>query len=98
MEGPVEFDVPGEVEGFGVRLRVEGVSGGRAVLRNWKAGDRVRMRYTSGEKKVKEVLERMKVQGSERGVWPVLEFAGRLVWMKGVEVEMESGVKVIEVR
>jgi tRNA(Ile)-lysidine synthase len=94
MEGPVEFEVPGEVEGFGVRLKVEGPAGVRGVLRNWKAGDRVRMRYTSGEKKVKEVLERMKVQGSERGVWPVVEFEGRIVWMKGVEVESQGVVKV----
>lgn len=87
LESPVEFDVPGEVEGFGVHLQVAAAQKGRAVLRNWKAGDRVRLRYTSGEKKVKEVLERMKVQGSERAVWPVVEFEGRIVWMKGVEVE-----------
>ncbi len=94
IEEPVEFAVPGEAEGFGVRLRVESAMVGRAVLRSWKAGDRVRLKYTSGEKKVKEVLERMQVRGTERAVWPVVEMGGRIVWMKGVEIEAVAAVKV----
>lgn len=93
LENPIAFEMPGEVEGFGVRLMLEAPNPGKAVLRNWKAGDRVRLRYTSGEKKVKEILERMKVQGSERAVWPVVEFEGRIVWMKGVQVEAGAGVR-----
>ena len=34
---------------------------GTALLRSWKPGDRVRVRYSSRPRKVKEVLERMKV-------------------------------------
>jgi tRNA(Ile)-lysidine synthase len=52
------------------------------------------LRYSAGPKKVKEVLERMKVTGEERAHWPVLEVAGRIVWMRGVEVEPELGVRV----
>ena len=37
-----------------------------ATLRNWKPGDRVRLRYSSGLRKVKEVLERKHVTGTER--------------------------------
>jgi hypothetical protein len=44
---------------------------------------------------VKEVLERMKVTGSDRTMWPVLEYAGRIVWMKGVEVEPEPGIGIV---
>ncbi len=62
-----------------------------AVLRCWKAGDRVRLRHSSAPRKVKEVLERMKVTGSDRTNWPVLEYAGRIVWMKGVELEPDPG-------
>jgi tRNA(Ile)-lysidine synthase len=83
-------------------LRIEIKSGGRpeaiprqALLRNWKAGDRVRLRYSSSPRKVKEVLERLRVTGTSRAVWPVLELDGRIVWMKGVEVEPEPGVAVI---
>lgn len=65
-----------------------------ATLRNWKPGDRVRLRYSGGPRKVKEVLERLKVTGSSRAVWPVLEVDGRIAWMKGVEVEPEQGLVV----
>ncbi len=94
--------VPGEIEGvaFGVRLRVEGGDGSglkQVRLRNWRAGDRVTLRYSSGPRKVKEVLERLKVTGSDRAVWPVLEMAGQIIWMKGVEVEALAGLVVKEV-
>ena len=44
---------------------------------------------------MKEVLERLQVTGSERATWPVLELEGRIVWMKGVELEPEPGIAVI---
>ncbi len=101
----VSVPVPGEVEApaFGVRLRVEASSNlvaeatesRTALLRPWKAGDRVRLRYSSSPRKVKEVLERMKVNGSDRVPWPVLEYRGRLIWMKGVELEPEPGIEVL---
>jgi tRNA(Ile)-lysidine synthase len=100
--------IPGEIvaPGFGLRLRIEvterawaaeglaGVPGKSARLRNWKPGDRVRLRYSGGRRKVKEVLERMRVTGSRRAVWPVLEVEGRIVWMQGVELDSEPGIRV----
>src|SRR5208282_421586 len=68
-----------------------------AILRNWKPGDRVRLRYSSGLRKVKEVLERKHVTGTERAIWPVLEAGGRVVWMKGVELEAEPGLAITAV-
>ena len=97
--------IPGEIvaPAFGVRLRIEvTASEGEqspasprltATLRNWRAGDRVRLRHSGGPRKVKEVLERMRVTGSGRAVWPVLEVEGRIVWMKGVDLEPEQGIK-----
>jgi tRNA(Ile)-lysidine synthase len=58
-----------------------------AILRNWKPGDRVRLRHSAGPRKVKEVLERLRVTGSDRTLWPVLEVGGQIVWMQGVELE-----------
>jgi tRNA(Ile)-lysidine synthase len=99
--------IPGDVaaEAFGLHLRIElstpagetasSPSARTASLRNWKPGDRVRLRFSSRPAKVKEVLERLRVTGSSRAVWPVLELAGQIVWMQGVEVEPESGVRVI---
>jgi tRNA(Ile)-lysidine synthase len=91
--------IPGEIvaPGFGVHLRLEisgAADGPVAMLRNWRAGDRVRLRYSSGPRKVKEVLERLRVTGSSRAVWPVLEVAGKIIWMKGVELEPELGISV----
>ena len=63
-----------------------------ATLRNWKPGDRVRLRYSGGPRKVKEVLERMRVTGTDRALWPVLEIDGAIVWMRGVELEPDPGL------
>jgi tRNA(Ile)-lysidine synthase len=65
-----------------------------AILRNWKPGDRVRLRYSSRPRKVKEVLERLHVTGTERALWPVLEVEGRILWMKGVELEPDPRLTV----
>jgi tRNA(Ile)-lysidine synthase len=99
--------IPGEIDAraFGLRIRAKmaasGERGGEAAgtqalatLRNWKPGDRVRLRHSGAPRKVKEVLERMRVTGTARATWPVLEWGGRIVWMQGVEVEPESGLAV----
>lgn len=87
---------------FGLRVRIEhrrcgpenapesrpaAVPPAFATLRNWKPGDRVRMRYSSAPRKVKDVLERMRITGTARSVWPVLECGGQIIWMQGVELE-----------
>ena len=99
--------IPGEIEApaFGLRMSIRAVDaegegraaeyGSSARLRNWRPGDRVRLRYSGGLRKVKEVLERLRVTGSGRAVWPVLEVGGRIVWMKGVELEPELGIVVM---
>lgn len=61
-------------------------------VRNWKPGDKVTLRHSSGPRKVKEVLEKMRVTGSSRLVWPVVEMDGRIVWMRGVELQPEPGL------
>jgi len=94
----VSVVIPGEIcaPDYRVRLRIEPTGGEEAkgkacgktaTLRNWRPGDRVRLRYSGGVKKVKEVLERLRVTGNARALWPVLEVEGRIVWMRGVEVE-----------
>jgi len=95
---PGEIDAPA----FGLRLRVDlaaskaprgtpngpcGSPAKTATLRNWKPGDRVRLRHSGGLRKVKEVLERMRVTGTDRALWPVLEIDGTIAWMRGVELE-----------
>jgi tRNA(Ile)-lysidine synthase len=104
-DGAVKFEIPGEIEApaWGIRLWVAFPAGGgpegnetarTAVLRAWKPGDRVRLRHSGGPRKVKEVLERLRVFGSARTNWPVLELDGRVIWMQGVELEPEPGIDV----
>jgi hypothetical protein len=38
------------------------------------------------------VLERLRVTGTSRTLWPVLELEGRIVWMRGVELQPEPGI------
>lgn len=65
-----------------------------ATLRNWRPGDRVTLRHSSGPRKVKEVLERLRITGTSRTLWPVLEMDGRIVWMRGVELQPEPGIAI----
>ena len=102
------LSVPGKVEApaFGLQLEIAvsstvdpGPSAapaylGTAVLRTWRAGDRVRVRHSASARKVKEVLDRMKVTGSDRVLWPVLEIDQRIVWMRGIELEPEPGLEI----
>jgi tRNA(Ile)-lysidine synthase len=94
--------VPGQgfAADFGLRVKIDltAAQGGPAIqsatLRTWRAGDRVRLRHSSASRKVKEVLEKMKVSGAERALWPVLEWEGRIVWMQGVVLEPEPRIEV----
>jgi hypothetical protein len=36
----------------------------------------------------------MKVTGTERTTWPVLEFRSRIVWMRGVVLQPEPGIHI----
>ncbi len=90
--------VPGEITAppYRLHLRIQSPSPthASATLRPWKPGDRVHLRHSSGPKKVKEVLERMKVVGAARAKWPVVELGGRIVWMQGVSVEPGHGIEI----
>lgn len=86
------LQVPGEVAAFGWLFHAESPQiAPPAAVRVWRAGDRVTLRYSSGPRKVKEVLERLKVFGSERAAWPVVEWQGSIVWMQGTSLEPVAG-------
>lgn len=95
-----ELPIPGEVTGLGVTLTAKpldriglGGNGERlptAILRTPKPGDRVQIKHSRGPKPLKEIFERMGVAAEERKMWPVVEWQGRIVWMRGVVVEGEQ--------
>ncbi len=100
---PVLIPIPGAVDAHDLGLRFEIRLAGAdlptpvppAVLRPWKPGDRVTLRHSSGPKKVKEILERLKISGPERALWPVLVLQGEILWMKGGQLEPHPGIEVI---
>ena len=99
---PVSIPVPGVADAPAYALHLEiGLSGPEptnftppATLRPWKPGDRVTLRHSAGPKKVKEVLERLKVSGPQRALWPVLDWQGVILWMQGVQLEPHPGIEV----
>ncbi|HEX7286218.1 MAG TPA: tRNA lysidine(34) synthetase TilS [Candidatus Angelobacter sp.] len=60
------------------------------TLRNWRAGDRFFPAFTQSPKKVKELLQPgrlgRELSAAERKLWPVVESAGQIVWMRGFPV------------
>lgn len=87
------FRIPGEIVApeYGLRLRGESAAADaapvKATLRPWRAGDRVTLKHSRGPKKVAEVLDRLRVLGAERKNWPVVELEGKIVWMRGADVD-----------
>jgi hypothetical protein len=94
--------VPGEswAPEFGLRVVAtagEATSENFAILRVWKPGDRVRLRHTLKEQKVKEALQRLHAGAEEKSRWPVLLWEQRIVWMQGVEVQPTAGDPAFQV-
>jgi tRNA(Ile)-lysidine synthase len=84
----IRLPIPGEASAFGWHIRISATHPQPpATIRNWRPGDRVTLRYSSGPRKVKEVLERLKVTGEARANWPVVEWQGQILWMQGTELQ-----------
>ncbi len=88
--------VPGEGSALGVHLRVtlrlpdqvDAEARPLATLRAARPADRVQLRYSRGApKRVKEVLERLGVPALDRAGWPLLEWQGEIVWLRGAVLE-----------
>jgi tRNA(Ile)-lysidine synthase len=56
---------------------------GSLRVRNWHEGDRFRQAHSSGEKKVKDLLQDLKVPKEQRRNWPVVSSGGRVIWVRG---------------
>jgi len=93
---PIELPVPGEVTAFGLHFRAQSNQPAPpAIIRNWRPGDRVTLRYSTGPRKLKEVLERLKISGTDRAEWPVVEWQGQIVWMKGTELQSNPNLLIV---
>jgi tRNA(Ile)-lysidine synthase len=55
-------------------------------VRNWRAGDRFWPVHTKAPKKIKELLQELRISGSERKLWPVVVHGAEVVWVRGFPV------------
>ena len=60
------------------------------IVRNWRAGDRYFPAHTKSPRKIKELLQPGRLgrllSPAERALWPVIESAGQIVWLRGFPV------------
>jgi tRNA(Ile)-lysidine synthase len=67
------------------------------MVRNWRPGDRFFPAHSHSPKKVKELLQSsrlgVEISSSERKLWPVVESAGEIVWMRGFAVPQAFAVQ-----
>jgi tRNA(Ile)-lysidine synthase len=54
------------------------------ILRNWRPGDAYRPRGRRHIHKLKQMFLQNRIPGRERGLWPVLECEGRVIWTRGM--------------
>ncbi|HEU5401977.1 MAG TPA: tRNA lysidine(34) synthetase TilS [Terriglobales bacterium] len=62
---------------------------GPLVLRNWRAGDKMRPLHRGSEEKLKRLFQEKKISAEKRPLWPVLASAERIVWAKEFGVAAE---------
>lgn len=67
------------------------------TVRNWRAGDRFFPAHSQSPKKVKELLQPGRLGArfspAERKLWPVIESAGEIVWVRGFPVAQAFAVQ-----
>lgn len=60
------------------------------IVRNWRAGDRYFPAHTKSPRKIKELLQPGRfgrpLAPAEKALWPVIESAGQIVWLRGFPV------------
>jgi tRNA(Ile)-lysidine synthase len=96
--GPVELPVPGRVRfgsweveavvGGAGEVSVSAVAlGGRALVRAWREGDRMRPAGLGGTKTLQDLFTDRKVPRALRAQLPVVEAGGEIVWVAGVALD-----------
>jgi tRNA(Ile)-lysidine synthetase-like protein len=55
-------------------------------VRNWRAGDRFWPAHTKSPRKIKELLQELRITGVERKLWPVVVQGAEVVWVRGFPV------------
>jgi tRNA(Ile)-lysidine synthase len=53
------------------------------TLRSWRAGDRFHPAGHTKPAKLKDLFQQRRIPAARRAWWPLLELAGKLIWVKG---------------
>jgi tRNA(Ile)-lysidine synthase len=82
---------PGALEVYNPELLLDrGLLESELIVRNWRAGDRYFPAHTKAPRKIKELLQAGRLgrplASAERHLWPVVESAGEIVWLRGFPV------------
>lgn len=79
-----------KISGYNSSLLNRNLLAPQLTVRNWQAGDRFFPAHSQSPKKVKELLQPSRLASGfspvERKLWPVIESAGEIVWMRGFPV------------
>jgi tRNA(Ile)-lysidine synthase len=59
------------------------------LVRNWRAGDRFWPAHRKSAKKIKELLQELRVTGTDRKYWPVIVSRGEVVWVRGMPASQQ---------
>lgn len=87
----VALSAAGNVQGYNPALLLDrALIESELIVRNWRAGDRYFPAHTKSPRKVKELLQPGRfgrpLAPAERALWPVIESAGQIVWLRGFPV------------
>lgn len=78
------------ISGYNSALLNRALLAPELTVRNWRPGDKFFPAHSRSPRKVKELLQPARlgreVFPAERKVWPVIESAGKIVWMRGFAV------------
>jgi len=79
------------------------VDGRELIIRPRREGDRYTPAGTGGTRKLKNVLNELKVPAHERDRWPIFELDGEIVWVPGVRPSQKTAAhdkdeKVVAIR
>lgn len=87
----VALSAAGSLEGYNHALLLDrALLQSELIVRNWRAGDRYFPAHTKSPRKVKELLQPGRfgrpLAPAEKVLWPVIESAGQIVWLRGFPV------------
>jgi tRNA(Ile)-lysidine synthase len=91
-----QSEMPDKSHKIGAKLPRESYTGGvwldagqirgPLILRNFRPGDCIYRSAHASPAKLKEMFQRRRIPRDQRTYWPVLEYEGKVIWTRGLEM------------